>query len=88
MNTDQRFVSSAALAATTACPLCEHRALSFVLRCDLDYAACLHTLRCDVCSTSFVLVVSDGPPSAGWPGSDGPSLLCDSATRTCVLYSR
>lgn len=95
-----RATDFAQLAAGTPCPDCGVNALEFVLRCDLEYHACLYTAHCRSCGMSFEIVTGTGEPdplqlaAAVDPcekcGSRErlASLHCEVATRTCVYTLR
>ena len=44
------------LARETPCPGCGAQRLEFLLRCDLDYGACLYTAHCRACEKTFEIV--------------------------------
>ncbi len=79
-------VDLSAAASRAVCPYCEHHGLEFTLRCDLGYGPCLFTARCDQCSASLEIVVSESElDPAALSSSVGPCSGCGDARRVATL---
>ena len=78
----------AALTRETACPACDERRLEFLLRCDLEFGACLHTAHCRACDESFEIVTGGpAPPAAGvYEDAVEPCPTCGGHRRRATLH--
>jgi transcription elongation factor Elf1 len=86
----------AALTRNTPCPSCGQRRLEFLLRCDLQFGACLCTAHCRACNDSFEIAAGAVPPDADvlqdavdpCPGCGGrrrrAALHCSLDTHACA----
>ncbi len=86
------------LARETPCPGCGAQRLEFLLRCDLDYGACLYTAHCRACEKTFEIVaggarrpseeiLSEAVEPCAQCGSTERvmHMHCELETRSCVL---
>ncbi len=76
------------LTRKTPCPGCGERRLEFLLRCDLEYGACLYTAHCRGCNVSLELVAGGDAAPAREQLQDAvePCPTCGGTQRTSALH--
>jgi transcription elongation factor Elf1 len=75
------------LTRKTPCPDCGDKRLEFLLRCDLNYGACLYTAHCPGCDTSFEIVTGDAEPDLAALGAAVvPCPVCGKTERIATLH--
>ena len=82
-----RLTYLTSLTRQTPCPECGRKRLEFLLRCDLEYGACLTTAHCRECDMSFEIVATPGNPDpAALKGAVDPCPRCDGRERRASLH--